>query len=1001
MNLAGRERLSERDAEVTSLFSCSNIDNCAQETQDCWTTTRDLHEEETCDTNELTADETERFGTMQSLRLLLGSWCILGLKRAPYMVVFSVLLLIFCGDAFPQNPNKSPFTGRDSADLARILGRANAFSKETPGKRDRIANIAWTLMAADAAAADDTQLFSLSTDLFDQAFEDWDALEKELKDNPEEAQKLLREDNDFALYMDLIQIRREEFKKSAELSRQQERARLDLLRSALVQYRDICNQLATAHAGMVFGDADAAAKSAEDAIRRYKALEATINEPRAFWLFDKEPIVASNRQEELQVVLKTPTPIFPNMEAHTGSVAALSLLTMADGAESDQRETLLRAAIKRAESSLSEATPKDTLLIALLTYVKAAANKRLIFDDIETALDDEDKRKGYRDALAELETSLRASLSAFEASKGDYGTVVTRCREDLRHILADASALDQVGEHISSQENSEAMDELLILAVFSDSPRVAAVLSFLASSSGQHQLKAQQYNQYLLQQALPEEAEQEVQVYSTWLDVAREVSKDKPDSTVLYRLSKDFNSASTAGTNRWLQCWATIGRSACDATLLASFQDSPFSDELKKTGNSRLKELRDATSELLVRSEAESSILNRQLMESQLVIGFAAEAAMAARFDDDYYDSSQTAATNSLRLSTRTLPQPNGLDLLGSALTAAFASHSSDANGELIEEQRILRFATNAVSQSMLALLVADPKTASDSIGETVESLNLVQSATAVAPREWYKTKGTLPRAQSDPITVRSDALAASAVIHAKAGKLSDAIRDLQAITGTSGDPGQAIAYATLPLSELTSPLESYAASYVGHSLLPQLPVSSKEHDNVLSVARQALAQCVRSLQSSRADAMKYSFLLTAATQLEKELNNAAHYTETANAKLARMQFEDAAALLQRGLLVFPDDDGLRSSLLKVELAAWRSGQTTNFSSSTRARVNATRESHGEAATTAFQLGQIAEAMGTTDKAMFWYDESIRLSGPETKEAVVAGARLAVINAVR
>ena len=920
------------------------------------------------------------------------------------VVVVGFFMLSICDETFAQSQQNSPFTGSDSVDLARFLARANAFQKESPTKRDRVAKIAWSLMAADAAVADDTQLYSLATDLFERALRDWDILEKELKENPSEAEKLLREDKDFAMYIDLIRLQREEIKKTAQLSREQERSRLDLLRNAIVQYRDICNQLASAHTGLVFGDADAATKSAEDAIERYKALEAAIKEPRAFWLFDKEPIVASNRQDELTIVLTAPKPIFPNMEAHTGSVAALSMLTMADRAEDGAREGLLRAAIQRAESSIQAATPEDKKLHALLTYVKAAANKRLIFDDIVTTLDDGEKRKTHRAALAELAASLQSSLTEFEANDRDFGQLVTRCEEDLRHLLADDSALARVSERISAGEIKQAFDELITLAVFADSPRVGVVLSFLASSTGQHQQEAQRYIQYLISQGLPIEAEQEVKTYSAWLNVAKEVSKDNPDAAVIHHLSKELNAASTVGKDRWLQCWAIIGRSACDATLLASFQNSPLADQIRKTSSDRLEELRNATSELSIRFDGESSVMNRQLMQSQLMIGFAAEAAMAARFDADYYDASQVAATNSLRLSTRSLPQPEGLDLLGSALNVALTTRSGEKNGELVEEERILRFATNSISQSMLALLVTDPETASGSIGETVKLLNLVESATAVDPRAWYKKRGVLPRAQADAKSVRSDALAASAIVHAQAGKIPEAVLALQALAGPPGDLGKsesAHVYTSLRDTVFASPLEDFAASYVGYYLLQKLQLSSNEQNEIVSVARQKLSRCLDTLQASHANAERFRFLSVAANQLSQELNNPSYYTEQAKNSLALMQSKDAGRILELGLLVFPDDDTIQSLLLKVELTIWRSGQSTNFTSSTRQRVNATRDSHGLASATAFQLGQVAEAMNENDKATFWYSESVRLSKSGSKETVLAGARLAVINATR
>jgi hypothetical protein len=214
-------------------------------------------------------------------------------------------------------------------DIARQIAKARqAAEADGASLEDRIRFATWALMVAEIAI-EPHGLVSTASDLFNDGQDALDELRDELAENPEAQKALTIRAPLLVARLDAASVRQERITARRELAREEERKRLNDLRSIAKAFRSGLAAQSEAQAWAAIGDATKAEATLADAWRSLDDIDRTVAARRDFFLMDDEPDIEGNPDATLITVAPT---AFRSaaVVANAKALAALRLLSSLD-----------------------------------------------------------------------------------------------------------------------------------------------------------------------------------------------------------------------------------------------------------------------------------------------------------------------------------------------------------------------------------------------------------------------------------------------------------------------------------------------------------------------------------------------------------------------------------------------------------------------------------------------------------------------------------------------
>ena len=202
-----------------------------------------------------------------------------------------VALTISSGWLSAADPSDTDPVTKDGLLLkaAAQMRKAEAELGDNPDLAKRIRVVSWSLIVAEIASGPGgPELITAANDAFDVGMKQLEALEALIKDQPELEEKISDNPN-LALRLDTVRVRLQAIQKKSNLSRGEERLRLDSFRQLVRSYRDLTANLASGNAQFLLGDHQNAARQHVESEGHLAALRKVVTQPRMHWLFKDEP----------------------------------------------------------------------------------------------------------------------------------------------------------------------------------------------------------------------------------------------------------------------------------------------------------------------------------------------------------------------------------------------------------------------------------------------------------------------------------------------------------------------------------------------------------------------------------------------------------------------------------------------------------------------------------------------------------------------------------------
>ncbi len=829
-----------------------------------------------------------------------------------------IVLGIFClGQASSPAIAVEPSVTSALAESSKRLATARLEKDRSTDIPSRIRATTWQLLVGELAGDRSIGMSSGSFDEFTNGLKALDQIVAELKEQPQVERELTKH-LQLTMRFDAVRARRALMEKQRDVSRSDELLRLSQLREINRAYRDLVQNLMRLQTSTALGQATEAAKFGDDATKLMTGIEKVVGQRRDFYLFQDEPALGAEENEELKLVRELAQPLAGDVRRHQLALQAYTLAQLAQPTTSASLEKL-----KAAQSLAAESLADSTEPHVLGHWALAIACREL--GRLET-LDSPWDRNAHERAAESFERARQALSTArshIPAEAKDAIFVVEVDRQ-LAELTSPLAAIESAMTRLAAGQASEAIAIVERCASLHRTPQVAIAFTDCKRLGGatleeMDQLTHRLWESLLLQD--DNDVARLVRGRQVILGLWRQFSDERPVNR-----NADWHRDFTMQLDRALSDLAFAVKSdnsqtrriaECHRALAAAIQLL-----LSPTANPEFARIQLAGVPLAVaelEQDLDGAPLIEKLMRREAVIaGRLAHGYLALRLLPDYQSTAPRAFASAVDAFAQA---PAGLTLprvLGVPVLQSLSGRADGADARMAQEEQQVRRALQRLLPAVAAMQLSPSVATASNLRDIARDLETAGGG--LGPRSALDPRETGDARTTAAGEVRMAAVLAFLAANEPAAAMREALLSWRAGL-TEADLTRLDANSLR--ENLLSESDPIRKSITALALEEYAALTMTTADNQSPRAWLTLA---KDLQTNAFKQFADSSLLARTHAGEVEMNRRAverladpqYYLAQSRTLVSELRLNDARLLLDAGLRRHPDSILLRESLAQT-----------------------------------------------------------------------------------
>lgn len=884
--------------------------------------------------------------------------------------------------------------------LIGAVERVRASRQQTaadPSLPNQIRQTTWQILLGDLASRPDQTLSSGAYDALLKGLADLDAILQKLETDPQSEQRLTQ-DTQLTMRLDAVVQRRAALTNKRDLSRTAELERLQQLRDLNVAYRDLVRQLVLLNTELLIGRPAEVQKLGLQATQTLARIEEVAGRRRDYYLFQDEPKLDGEERTELNLVRQLMAPIATDVQSHHQSLQALMLNQLALAAPPDVQHKLLHDAAAVATSAVQGHEPT-----VLALYAQAVGQREL--GRLQTR-DHLFKQAAHAAAAPHFQAAREAFSQALDLARQQ--SVAPEFLAELELQSSELSSAERILERADTLTRAGQLSAAVThlergLSLQRSVPLILALLEARLrnrDTAGNLEAAIQDIDTEV---AVPVDLAEYhllrggVRVVTAWSQLndpqlQRQEQDWRPALTGrLQQAERDLEPISQS-TNKLLVAQADVYRALAAAGLLVLEPATPVA-----AAESLWPKLAAAI-EALAEAAPQAARLDEVRIREAILAGRLAQGYLALRIRPDYRDTAQLAFAAAADAASQLPYRSEALQFSGTPVLQSLWNRGDAANLKLAQEERFLRQSLQRFLPAALAMRLAAPGQAADSLKEVIREIE--QSAQAWAP---------------------DAALTPHETDQGRESLLNEG-RVLTVLGLVGADqPSTALRYAllpwypqlddqrlrTLPMTELTQHLSTLPdplwlcviglafEEYATHTLDPRSPQCRGYLKLSLALQQRAAEQ----LAGGSALNQRYPYLNGMIQSAQSRLSSSDYYLEAAMKLRQELRLTEARAVLQAGTRRHPAAAALVDVLVDtlIDEAHLDPDRATELTATALKQLEAALPGQTALpAETLLRLGQLRESAGQSAAAVAAYQQVLNAK-PSSLQKAKAQSRLVLL----